>query len=152
MLVQRVKPLRLAGLGILAFALPLWVLPFQPPLYVIFPALFLATLFTPLVNGPVIGVLTNRTPEGLRAKVMTAVITLSTLAAPGGFVAAGQVIERWGVVPVFAIVASGVTVTALLFSFIVLTHRDEEAVETKLVAGVEPEPSAAREAASVVDA
>jgi hypothetical protein len=59
--------------------------------------------------------------------VMTAVITLSTLAAPGGFLASGQVIERWGVVPVFAIVAAGISVLALSFSFIVLTHRDEEA-------------------------
>jgi MFS family permease len=127
MFVRRVKPLRLAGLAILGFALPLWVLPFQPPLAVIFPALFLATLFTPLVNGPLVGVLTKRTPAALRAKMMTAVITLSTLAAPGGFLAAGQVIERWGVVPVFAIVAVGVSVLALAFSFIVLTHRDEEA-------------------------
>jgi MFS family permease len=127
MFVRRVKPLRLAGLAILGFALPLWVLPFQPPLAVIFPALFLATLFTPLVNGPLVGVLTKRTPAALRAKMMTAVITLSTLAAPGGFLAAGQVIERWGVVPVFAIVAAGVSVLALAFSFIVLTHRDEEA-------------------------
>jgi MFS family permease len=127
MFVRRVKPLRLAGLAILGFALPLWVLPFQPPLAVIFPALFVATLFTPLVNGPLVGVLTKRTPAALRAKMMTAVITLSTLAAPGGFLAAGQVIERWGVVPVFAIVVVGVSVLALAFSFIVLTHRDEEA-------------------------
>lgn len=124
--VRRVKPLRLAGLGILGFALPLWVLPFEPPLAVIFPALFTATLFTPLVNGPLIGVLTKRTPGALRAKMMTAVITLSTLAAPGGFLAAGQIIERWGVVPVFTITAAGVSVLALSFSFIVLTHRDED--------------------------
>ena len=121
--VQRVKPLRLAGMAILAFALPLWVLPFQPPLAIVFAALFLATLFSPLVNGPVIGVLTKRTPQELRAKVMTAVITVSTIAAPGGFLAAGQIIEHWGVVPVFTIVAAGVSLTALVFSFIVLQPR-----------------------------
>ena len=123
--VQRVKPLRLAGMAILAFALPLWVLPFQPPLAIVFAALFLATLFSPLVNGPVIGVLTKRTPQELRAKVMTAVITVSTIAAPGGFLAAGQIIEHWGVVPVFTIVAAGVSLTALAFSFIVLSHESE---------------------------
>jgi MFS family permease len=147
-LVRRVKPLRLAGLAILAFAVPLWVLPLEPPLLVIFPALFLPTLFTPLVNGPVIGVLTKRTPEALRAKVMTAVITLSTLAAPGGFLAAGQIIERWGVVPVFTFVAAGMTMTALLFSFIALTHRDEEAVALEPVPGAEPEAPPARQAAA----
>jgi predicted MFS family arabinose efflux permease len=151
MLVGRVKPLRLAGLGILAFALPLWVLPLERPLVVIFPALFLTTLFTPLVNGPVIGVLTKRMPEALRAKVMTAVITLSTLAAPGGFLAAGQVIERWGVVPVFAIVAAGVTVTALLFSFIALTHRDEDAIAIAPMTSAEPGAAPVREAAAAAD-
>ena len=148
--VRRIKPLRLAGLAILAFALPLWVLPFEPPLALIFPALFLATLFTPLVNGPVIGVLTKRTPLDLRAKVMTAVITLSTLAAPGGFLAAGQVIERWGVVPVFAIVAAGITVTALLFSFIALTHRDEDAIVLEPLA--EPGLGPGRETAGATEA
>jgi predicted MFS family arabinose efflux permease len=151
MLVQRMKPLRLAGLGILGFALPLWVLPIEPPLAVIFPALFLATLFTPLVNGPVIGVLTKRTPQPLRPKVMTAVITLSTLAAPGGFLAAGQIIERWGVVPVFTFVAAGITVTAVLFSFVVLTHRGDEELEIEPVPTAEPEVAPAREAAAAMD-
>jgi hypothetical protein len=32
-------------------------------------ALFPATLFTPLVNGPIMGVLTARTPEALTPKV-----------------------------------------------------------------------------------
>jgi hypothetical protein len=47
---------KIAGLGILAFAPPLWVLPFEPPLGVLVAALFLATLF----NGPVLGVPTSR--------------------------------------------------------------------------------------------
>jgi MFS family permease len=130
LVVRRMKPLRLAGAAILAFALPLWVLPFQPPVLLVFAALFTATLFTPLVNGPVIGVLTKRTPPELRAKVMTAVITVSTLAAPGGFLAAGQILEHWGVAPVFTIVAAGCSVTALLFSFIALSHSEDEVEES----------------------
>jgi MFS family permease len=137
MLVRRVKPLRLAGLGILGFALPLWVLPFEPPLAVIFTALFTATLFTPLVNGPLVAVLTKRTPPALRAKMMTALMTLSTLAAPGGFLVAGQIIERWGVVPVFAITAAGISLLALAFSLIALTHRDED----EIASPVEPAPA-----------
>src|SRR5262245_54662746 len=50
--VKRVAPLRLAALAILAFSIPLWVLPFLPPWQVVFLALFAAMLFTPLVNGP----------------------------------------------------------------------------------------------------
>ena len=59
-IVRRVAPLKLAAFGILAFAAPLWVLPLTRGLAVMI-ALFTATLFTPLVNGPIMGVLTART-------------------------------------------------------------------------------------------
>jgi MFS family permease len=114
--VKKVAPLRLAALGILAFSIPLWVLPFLPPWPVVFAALFAATLFTPLVNGPLIAVLTVRTPEDLRAMVMTAVIAANTLAAPLGFLVAGQVLERWGVVPLFTAVVLGITCMAIVFA------------------------------------
>ena len=123
-IVKRVPPLRLAAMGILAFTVPLWVMPFLPPWPVVFAALFAATLFTPLVNGPLIAVLTARTPVDLRARVMTAVISVNTLAAPLGFLLAGQVLERWGVVPLFAGVVVGITVTALVFAAITWRHED----------------------------
>ena len=98
------------------------MLPFLPPWPVVFAALFTATLFTPLVNGPIIAVLTARTPDELRAKVMTAVISANTLAAPLGFLVAGQVLERWGVVPLFAAVVLGMTWMVIVFAAIVLRH------------------------------
>jgi predicted MFS family arabinose efflux permease len=125
--VRRVAPLRLAGFAVLAFAVPLWVLPFLPPWPVVFLALFTATLFTPLVNGPIIAALTARTPEALRPKVITAVIAVNTLAAPLGFLAAGQVLEHWGVVPLFTIVVGGMTWMAIVLATIVLRHRDADA-------------------------
>ena len=126
--VRRVAPLRLAALGILAFSVPLWVLPFLPPWPVVFVALFTATFFTPLVNGPTLAVLTARTPANLRAKVMTAVISVNTLAAPLGFLIAGQVLENWGVVPLFTAVVIGITWTALVFAAITWRHSDGEPV------------------------
>lgn len=122
--VKRVAPLHLAALGILAFSIPLWVLPFLPPWPVVFVALFIATFFTPLVNGPIIAVLTARTPEYLRAKVMTAVISVNTLAAPLGFLLAGQVLENWGVVPLFGAVALGITCMAIVFAAFVWRQGD----------------------------
>jgi MFS family permease len=98
-----------------------------PPWPVVFWALFLATLFTPLVNGPIIAVLTKRTPEELRAKVITAVISVNTLAAPLGFLVAGQVLERWGVVPLFAVVVLGLTAVAVVFAALVLRRGDLDA-------------------------
>ena len=124
--VRRVPPLRLSGLSIIAFSVPLWVLPFLPPWPVVFVALFTATFFTPLINGPLIAVLTARTPENLRAMVMTAVISMSTLAAPLGFLVAGQVLEHWGLVPLFAATVAGVTWMAIVYAAIVLRHRDED--------------------------
>jgi predicted MFS family arabinose efflux permease len=126
LVVKRIAPLRLAALGILAFTVPLWALPFLPPWPVVFVALFLATLFTPLVNGPIIAVLTARTPEALRAKVMTAVISVNTIAAPVGFLVAGQVLEHWGVVPLFAAVVFGITWMAIVFAAITWRHADGE--------------------------
>ena len=124
--VRRIAPLRLAALGILAFAVPLWVLPFLPPWPIVFVALFVATFFTPLVNGPLIAVLTARTPESLRAKVMTAVISVNTIAAPLGFLVAGQVLEHWGVVPLFSAVVVGITLMAMVFAAIVRRYSDDE--------------------------
>ncbi|MGH3132317.1 MAG: MFS transporter [Gaiellaceae bacterium] len=124
--VRRVAPLRLSGLAMLGFAFPLWALPFLPPWPVVFAALFAAMFFTPLINGPLIAVLTARTPEELRAMAITAVISINTLAAPLGFLAAGQVLERWGVVPLFTAVVAGITWMAVVYGAIVLRHREAD--------------------------
>ena len=107
--VKRFPPLRLAAIGIVALTVPLWLLPFDLPAWGVMAALFTAMLFTPLVNGPTIGVITARTPVDLRPKMMTALISVSTLSAPAGFLVAGQLLEPWGVVRVFAFVAIGMT-------------------------------------------
>ena len=122
--VKHVRPLWLASGALGCLAVPLWVLPLEPPVAAVALALFLATLFAPLVNGPVLGVLTRRTPEELRPKALTALIAVNTLAAPLGFLVAGQVLERWGVVPVFAAVAAGMSLAALAFGTVVLRTGD----------------------------
>jgi predicted MFS family arabinose efflux permease len=138
--VKKVAPLRLSGLAILAFSVPLWVMPFLPPWPIVLVALFVATFFTPLINGPLIAVLTARTPEALRAMVITAVITINTLAMPLGFLVAGQVLEHWGVAPLFAITVGGVTAMAVIYSGIVLRYRE---VDAALAAPVVVEETAA---------
>jgi predicted MFS family arabinose efflux permease len=126
--VRRIAPLRMAGLAILCFLVPMWVLPFLPPWPVVVAALFTARFFAPLVNGPVFAILTARTPEALRAKVMTAVIAVNTVAAPLGFLVAGQVLEHWGLVPLFTGVVVGMTIVGLSFSGIVRRHSGDAAV------------------------
>jgi MFS family permease len=57
---------------------------------------------------------------------------LNTLAAPLGFLVAGQVLDRWGVAPLFTAVVLGMTWMVIVCASIVLRHRDADVV------GVEP--------------
>jgi predicted MFS family arabinose efflux permease len=135
---KKMAPLTMAALGILAFAVPLWVLPATPSAWLVMAALFVATFCTPFVNGPVLGVLTARTPAGLRPKVMTALIAVNTLAAPLGFLLAGQVLERWGAQPIFFGVAAGVSLLSLTFASIALRHRSDVPVVPEATAPAAP--------------
>jgi MFS family permease len=121
-LIPRTQPLRLAAGAIIGVTVPLWLLGMELPIWAFAAALFAATLFTPLVNGPVIGVLTSRMTPEIRPKAMTAIIALNTVAAPLGFLLAGQVIERVGTSTVFYTVAAGFTAAALVFVAVVLRH------------------------------
>ena len=76
-LMPRFKPLKLAAVGIVALPLPIWLLGLDLPLWATMAALFVSTIPQPLVNAPVIGLMTTRTPEALRPKVMTAVLTVA---------------------------------------------------------------------------
>jgi hypothetical protein len=59
---------------------------------------------------------------------MTAVITANTLAAPLGFLVAGQVLEHWGVVPLVTAVVLGITWMAIAFAAITWRHSDGEQI------------------------
>src|SRR5206468_819003 len=76
-LVRRVPLLRLASIGIVAMSLPLWLLAIPMPWALVIVVLAAFGFCAPLVNAPMIAVLTVRTPEALRPKVMTAVMTIS---------------------------------------------------------------------------
>jgi predicted MFS family arabinose efflux permease len=122
MLIPRTQPLRLAAAAIIGVTVPLWLLGMDLPAWAFTFALFSATLFTPLVNGPVMGVLTARMTPEIRPKAMTAIIALNTVAAPLGFLLAGQVIDDVGTSAVFYSVAAGFTAASLLFVAVVHRH------------------------------
>ena len=124
-IIPRTQPLRLAAGAILGVTLPLWLLGMDLPTWAFTLALFSATLFTPLVNGPVMGVLTARMTPEIRPKAMTAIIALNTIAAPLGFLLAGQVIDEVGTSVVFYTVAAGFTAASLVFVAVVLRHLRE---------------------------
>jgi MFS family permease len=114
-LVSRFEPLRLGAASFVALTLPVFLLGLDLPVPGVMAALALSSFFGPLVNAPLITVITTRTPEALRAKVTTAVITTALLAGPVGYVVAGPLIEAWGPRPVFLLVAAGQLLATLPF-------------------------------------
>ena len=61
-------------------------------------------------------VMTVRTPEPLRPKVMTAVMTIANVIGPLGFLAAGFGLQYVSLKVIFLLAAGGFTVGALAFS------------------------------------
>jgi MFS family permease len=126
-LLPRFKPIRLATVGILALPLPIWLLVLDLPLLATMAALFASAAFGPLVNAPLIGLITTRTPAALRPKVMTSVMTMAMLAGPLGIAAAGPLLEALGTRAVFGIIAAGMTLFALYFGSVLVRYGPREA-------------------------
>ena len=125
--MPRFDPIRLAALSLVALTLPLGVLGFSLPVWGVVAVLFLSSLFGPLVNSPLIGLLTTRPPEAVRAKVMTAVLTFALLAGPAGLLVAVPLLETWGARPVFLLVAAGQLSAAAFFATVALRRPPEQA-------------------------
>ncbi len=115
-LIGRFDPLRLGSTAFMAMTLPIFLLGLELPAIGVMAALAASAFFGPLVNAPLIAVITTRTPERLRAKVTTAVITMAMLAGPIGFVIAGPLLEAWGPRSVFLLVASGQLLATIPFA------------------------------------
>ena len=125
-LLPRFKPIRLATVGIVALPLPIWLLALDLPLWATMAALFASAFFGPLVNAPLIGLMTTRTPAALRPKVMTSVMTMAMLAGPLGIAAAGPLLEALGTRAVFGIIAAGMTLFALYFGSVLVRFGPRE--------------------------
>jgi predicted MFS family arabinose efflux permease len=115
-IVRKVPLLKLAGLAILGMAVPLWLLAVTLPWPAVIGVLAAFGLCAPLVNAPVLAILTMRAPGPLRPKVMTAVMTISVVIGPLGFLAVGQALQYVGMRVVFLAIAAGFTAGAIAFS------------------------------------
>ncbi len=124
---QKVPLLKLAAFGIVALPLPLFLL--SPttswPVAVLILAAF--AFFVPLVNAPVVGILTIRTPAELRPKVMTAFMTVATMAGPFGFIAAGYALRHESIGSFFVVLPALLLLGGLVFAGVLLRHRSETA-------------------------
>jgi predicted MFS family arabinose efflux permease len=113
--VRKVPLLQLVGVAILAMALPLWVLAVSLPWWVVIVVLGAFAVCAPFVNAPLIAILTVRTPKALRPKAVTALMTVSGVVGPLGFLVAGESLQYVSLTVVFLVVAVGFTIGALAF-------------------------------------
>jgi MFS family permease len=123
-LVPRYDPIHLGAVAIVALTVPIPLLGLPLPVVAVMAVLFVSSLFGPLVNAPLIGVITMRTPEALRAKVMTAVLTMAMLAGPAGLLVAGPLLGIWGPRPVLVFVGVGQFLASLPFAFVALRRHE----------------------------
>ena len=108
-LLRRFDSLSWASLGLLVESLPLWILAVPVPPVVLGVALGSTGLLNGLVNPALHSILTLRAPAPVRAKAMTAMLTLSQSGGPLALLAAGPALGAWGARPVFAAVAAAQT-------------------------------------------
>ena len=138
--VRKVPLLRLAGSAILGMALPLWFVAISMPWPVFLLVFGSCGFFAPLVNAPVLSILTVRTPAPLRPKVMTAVMTVSSLIGPLGFLAVGQALQHVGIRVVALAIAAGFTAGSVAFSAAVRRGDSQEEEGTVPAGALSVEP------------
>jgi predicted MFS family arabinose efflux permease len=142
-LVRKVPLLKLAAIAILGMALPVWLLAITLPWPAVIAVLAAFGFCAPLVNAPVLSILTVRAPEALRPKVMTAVMTITSIIGPLGFLAVGLALQRVGMRVVFLAIAAGFTVGAIAFSAAVrrgdrVGKEEADAIPARDLAAVSP--------------
>jgi MFS family permease len=120
---QKVDLLRLSAFAIVAMPLPLFLLAVELPWQAAMVVVGLFAFFSPLVNAPIVGVLTVRTPPALRPKVMTSVMTVATIAGPLGFLAGGFALAHVSVYTVFFVIAAALTAGGIAFAAVLLRNR-----------------------------
>jgi len=123
-LVPKFDPIRLGAVALVGLTVPIPLLGLPLPAAAVIFVLFVGAIFGPLVNAPLIGVLTVRTPEALRPKVLTGVITMAMLAGPIGLLVVGPLLGAWGPRPVLLFVAVGQFLATLPFAFVALRRRE----------------------------
>jgi MFS family permease len=119
-LTQKVDLLKLAAVAIVAMPIPLFLLSPRLPWGAALVVVGGFAFFTPLVNAPVIGMLTVRTPADLRPKVMTAVMTVATLAGPLGFITVGYALGHVALGSFFIALPALLTLGSLAMAAVLL--------------------------------
>jgi MFS family permease len=128
--VRRFGPLHVAAAAFVLASIPKWLLAIPLPAAAVGAVLLLSGFFGPLTGAPIFTVITTRTPEALRTKVLAASVGLMVLTGPIGQVVAGPLIDQLGARKVFLIVAAGYLVGSAPFAIYVARHRRLDSTAT----------------------
>jgi MFS family permease len=112
-IASKLPPMRLGAIAGVLLALPLWVLGLPLTAWQFGLILLISGVFTPMLNAPLITLILLRSPEHLRAKVITFVMTANLLAGPVGYALAGPALDQLGLTAVLLVIAGGITLAAL---------------------------------------
>ena len=112
-LTDRIDGLRLVALSVPFQALPLWILPLHVGAPVLVAAIFASGIANGICNPTIHATMTLRMPPAIRAKAMTANMTIWGLGMPLGLIIAGPVLSTYGARPVLVGFAAVQTVTML---------------------------------------
>jgi MFS family permease len=126
---QKVPLLKLAAGAIVAMPLPLFFLSPSTAWPVAIAIVGAFGFFVPLVNAPIVGLLTVRTPVELRPKVVTGFMTVATMAGPFGFLAAGYILRHVSINAFFVGLPALLLLGGLAFAAVLLRHSDAEQLE-----------------------
>ena len=122
-LLERVEGLRLVATCAIGQAAPLWVLPLDVPAWALVVALAVSGLANGLVNPSLHSIMTLRIPPALRARTLTAYMTVFAVVTPLGLIGAGPALDTVGVRPVLIAVAAIQTVAMAAVSYTALRAR-----------------------------
>jgi MFS family permease len=122
-LAPKADLLKMAAFAILGMPIPIYFLAISMPAAAATVVVACFGFTAPLVNAPIIGILTVRTPQALRPKVMTAVMTVASLAGPLGFVGAGEALRVVSLHALFLIVAVSLSFASFFFAAVLLRGR-----------------------------
>jgi len=104
-LTGRIDGLRLVALSVPFQALPLWIMPLDVGAPTLIAAIFASGIANGVCNPTIHSIFTLRMPPAIRAKAMTANMTIWGLGMPLGLVVAAPVLSTYGARPVLAGVA-----------------------------------------------
>lgn len=111
-LTGRIDGLRLVAMSTPFQALPLWIMPLHVGAGALIAAIFASGIANGVCNPTIHSIFTLRMPPAIRAKAMTANMTIWGLGMPLGLVVAAPVLATYGARPVLAGVAALQTVCA----------------------------------------